>query len=158
MIGRRILPLLTALILGAAALCSCGQSQPETMTYDALSQQSQTVIDFILSCSGQWASGCTGTGFSELDGTPVFNVSYYETSGSDSVSGWVRSYTYDLEAASFQEVDAVYRHYTGYDAASGTTFSPSHLFHWDPSWSEQEKKDYLAVCYASYLEKQNTSS
>ena len=153
---KRMLWLLMTLIFGTAALCSCGQTQPETVTYDALSQQGQAVVDYILSCSGQWASGCTGTGFSDLDGTPVFNVSYYETSSSDSVSGWVRSYAYDLETTRFEELDAVYRHYTGY-SASGTTFSPSFLISWDSSWSDLEKKDYLANQYDSYLEKQNTS-
>lgn len=154
---KRMLWLLMPLILGAAALCSCGQTQPETVTYDALSQQGQAVVDYILSCSSQWASGCTGTGFSDLDGTPVFNVSYYENSGSDSVSGWVRSYAYDLETNRFEELDAVYRHYTGYDTASGTKFSPTFLFSWHSSWSDSEKKDYLANQYASYLEEQNTS-
>lgn len=147
---NKILPLLMALALLTAALCSCGQTQPEAATYDTLSQQGQAVVDYILSCSGQWASGCTGTGFSDLDGTPVFNVSYYETSGSDSVSGWVRSYAYNVETAQFEELDAVYKHYTGY-SASGTTFSPSFLISWNSSWSDTQKKDYLANQYASYL-------
>ena len=146
---KKITLFLFILSLMTAVLCSCGQEKPETVTYAMLSEHEQAVVDYIYSCRTQWENGCTGVGFSTLDGTPVLCVSYYQQSGSDSISGWVRYYAYEKDTSQFDEIDSTYKHYTGY--SSGTTFAPSFVITWKSNWNEAQKKDYLADRYVAYL-------
>jgi hypothetical protein len=127
-------------------LCACEAQQTETaVTYDTVSEEEQEVVDFILKKSSVWATDCTGASFTKYDGRVAFAAMYYKQINASEYAGWTKWYYFDVNNATLVEYDSQYRDYS----MPGGTYTYDQT--WYSSWSQEEKKDYLAQQYDAYL-------
>lgn len=139
---------LLLVILIAIILSSCGQAK-KTHTYADLSDDQKATIDFIMSKSDEWETEqCDKVWFTTYQGEPVVSVFNLEHNYGSEFSGKWISYSYDLAADEFYSVYQRDEYGTYYNSSGWGVGKkeerPTHKKEWSVSWSEEQKKDYLA--------------